>query len=104
MHIQDLQLYTCNNFIIICLIIQIKLPSLNEKRETDGLFVMIDGGKSSDASARIKKKMAAIVHSELLACEERRDKDKPLLYLEHSFLTMHRYCTVLSIIISRILF
>ena len=55
---------------------------------------MIDGGKSSDASARIKKKMAAIIHSELLACEDRRDKDKPLLYLEHSFLTMHRYCTV----------
>ena len=80
------------------------MPSLNEKRETDGLFVMIDGGKSSDASARIKKKMAAIVHSELLACEERRDKDKPLLYLEHSFLTMHRYCTVLSLIIWRILF
>ena len=64
---------------------------------------MIDGGKSSDASGRIKKKMAAIVHSELLACEERRDKDKPLLYLEHSFLTMHRYCTVLSLIIRRIL-
>uniref|UniRef100_A0A1X7SUX5 Uncharacterized protein n=1 Tax=Amphimedon queenslandica TaxID=400682 RepID=A0A1X7SUX5_AMPQE len=65
---------------------QIKFPSLNDKRESDGLFAMIDGGKSSDASSKIKKKMATIVYSEMLASEERH-KDKELLYLEHSFLT-----------------
>ena len=46
---------------------QVKLPSLNETRENDGLFAMIDGGKVPDASSRIKKKIASIVHAELLA-------------------------------------
>lgn len=69
---------------------QVKLSSLNEKRENDGVFAMIDGGKAPEASNKIKKRIGTILHSELLASEERRQNDKPLLYLDHSFLTMHR--------------
>lgn len=76
-----------------CCMQQITVPSLNEKN-SNGLFAMIDGGKAPDAATRIKKKLPSILNGELLASKERRSRnveETPLLYIEHTFLTMHRY-------------
>jgi serine/threonine protein phosphatase PrpC len=69
----------------------ITVPAMNDN---SGLFGVVDGGKAPDASLRIKKKLPSIVNAEITASAQRTNNSSyaksPLLYLEHSFLTMHR--------------
>ena len=59
-------------------------------REKDGLFAVIDGGRSSKAAQALKQSLSQLVEAELQLVEgTRRDNDE-LEYLKHAFLTAHR--------------
>lgn len=60
----------------------------------DGLFVIMDGGRSVDAPAIIQKRLLDVLMQEFLAQEmEPKTRDTPLnslQYLTHTFLTIHQ--------------
>lgn len=72
--------------------VQVKVPSLLTHK--DGLFAILDGGRSADAPAIIQKKLANVLMQEFSSQGvEPRAKDTPLeslQYLTHTFLTAHQ--------------
>lgn len=72
---------------------QVKVASL-DSRPDDGLFAVMDGGRSPDASVAISDMLAETLVEELV--EEEREREEgyldvdPLQYLTYTFLTLHR--------------
>lgn len=74
--------------------VQLKAPTLGS-RPSDGLFAVLDGGRSTDAPASVRKTLEATLLEELTD-EERLVKQgvvikEKLQYLTHTFLSAHRY-------------
>ena len=74
--------------------VQLKTPSLGS-RPSDGLFAILDGGRSTDAPASVRKNLETTLLEELTD-EERMVKQgvaikEKLQYLTHTFLSAHRY-------------
>jgi len=65
----------------------------------DGLFVVMDGGRSPDAPEALKGMLESVLLEELAEDENELkagfQSPEPLQYLEHTFLTVHR--SVLSV-------
>ena len=75
--------------------VQLKSPSLGS-RPSDGLFAVLDGGRSTDAPAVVRKTLESTMLEEMVD-EERMLKrgsvaKEKLQYLVHTFLSAHR-CT-----------
>lgn len=56
----------------------------------DSLFAIIDGGKVVDAAAKIESSLVETMTRDI-AQARGSEIDNPLLYLEHTFLSLHRY-------------
>jgi hypothetical protein len=74
--------------------VQLKSPSLGS-RPSDGLFAVLDGGRSTDAPVSVRKTLETTLLEELTD-EERMIKQgvairEKLQYLTHTFLSAHRY-------------
>ena len=75
---------------------QLKIPTTTSKPKGDGIFAVMDGGRSSDVPEALGVTLAGILADEL-AYDEMETKSgykgyDPLQYLVHTFLTAHRYC------------
>lgn len=72
---------------------QVKVASLDH-RPDDGLFAVMDGGRSPEASTAIGDMLAETLTEELSVEEKERDEGEhnvdPLQYLTYTFLTVHR--------------
>jgi hypothetical protein len=71
---------------------QVKVASL-DRRPDDGLFAVMDGGRSPEASTAIRDMLAGTLVEELAEEEKEREEDEdvdPLQYLTYTFLTVHR--------------
>lgn len=70
----------------------------------DGLFVVMDGGRSPDAPEALKGMLESVLLEELAEDEKELNtgfqNSEPLQYLVHTFLTAHR--SVLSISLSAV--
>ena len=76
--------------------VQLKAPSLGS-RPSDGLFAVLDGGRSTDAPVAVRKTLESTLLEELTD-EERLVKQGVVIkerqqYLTHTFLSAHRYTT-----------
>ena len=74
--------------------VQLKSPSLGN-RPDEGLFAVLDGGRSTDAPIAVKKTLESIILEEMVD-EERMKKQGSVIkekvqYLVHTFLSAHRY-------------
>ena len=65
---------------------------IHEKRfrHHDGLFGVIDGGRSSKAAEALKQTLSQLIEAELQLMEGTTQDDDELVYLKHAFLTAHR--------------
>ena len=80
---------------------QLKSPSLSS-RPSDGLFAVLDGGRSTDAPAAVRKTLESTLVEELTD-EERMIRQGLVVkekqqYLVHTFLSAHR-CVCVSLCI-----
>ena len=68
------------------------MPLFRESKQ-DGLFAIVDGGKAPDGAIMIRKALPSVLENELSVYEGATEKGDPksLEYLEHTFLTLHRY-------------
>ena len=73
--------------------VQLKAASLGS-RPSDGLFAVLDGGRSTDAPAAIRKTLESTLLEELTDEERQRGQGfiikEKLQYLVHTFLSAHR--------------
>lgn len=58
--------------------------------DRDALFALIDGGKVVDAAAKIESCLPETM-KQSIAETRGSEIDNALLYLEHTFLSLHRY-------------
>lgn len=65
--------------------VQVKDDSFNGGQ--DGMFAVIDGNESSDAPYVLQTLLSATLSEELQQSSQKNE----LLYLEHTFLVLHRY-------------
>lgn len=74
-------------------VLQVKVSSLNSRKK-DGLFAILDGGRTADAPKVVKKILEETLVEELVSCErdlqEGYQNPDHLLYLNHTFLSAHR--------------
>lgn len=71
---------------------QLKTPTLGSTQ--DGIFAVMDGGRSPDVPEALKIMLGSIIAEEL-ACDKAEEMAgfqnvDPLQYLSHAFLTAHR--------------
>ena len=73
--------------------VQLKSPSLGNRTD-EGLFAVLDGGRSTDAPIAVKKILESTILEEMID-EERTKKRGSVIkekvqYLVHTFLSAHR--------------
>lgn len=82
---------------------QLKVPTLSS-RPSDGLFAVLDGGRSTDAPAAVRKVLESTLLEELTD-EERMVKQGIVVkerqqYLVHTFLSAHRFAKINNIMLA----
>ena len=74
--------------------VQLKSPSLGN-RPDEGLFAVLDGGRSTDAPVAVRKTLESTMLEEMVDEERTRKRgsivNEKLQYLVHTFLSAHRY-------------
>lgn len=68
--------------------VQVKDDTVNGGQ--DGMFAVIDGNGSSDAPYILQTLLSSTLSEEL----QQASKENELLYLEHTFLVLHRCVTI----------